>query len=143
MALDRNVVIVRRLYEEVYNAGKVEAIDQIYAPNFVSHPNAVSHDGIYGITGIHEFVMMLRTAIPDIHFDILDELATGDKVVTRWRMHGTMLGPLFGFQATAKLGSTTGITIHRVAEGRVVEAWEEADMLGAFDRFGIIPTMDV
>jgi predicted ester cyclase len=142
MAFEQNVALIRRLYLEVYNLGNLNAIPEIYASGFVAHPNSVSHDGIYGPEGILEFVTMLRAAIPDIHFEILDEIASGDKVVTRWRLRGTLLGPLFGFQATGKTGTATGITIHRVAEGKVIETWEEADMLGAFDQFGIIPAVN-
>jgi predicted ester cyclase len=142
MFSQQNVAVVRRVYEQIYNAGNLDAIPEVYASEFISHPNSVSHDGIQGPEGIREFVCMLRAAIPDMHFLVQDEIVSGDRVVTRWEMRGTLLGPLFGFQPTGKIGYVTGITIHRVVNGKVVEAWEEADMLGAFDQFGIIPGID-
>ena len=142
MFLEQNTAVIRRVYEQIYNAGNLEAIFEVYAPEFISHPNSVSHNGILGPDGIREFVCMLRAAIPDIHFDVLDEIASQDRVVTRWKMQGTLLGSLFGFQPTGKIGFVTGITIHRVVNGKVMEAWEEADMLGAFDQFGIIPAIE-
>jgi predicted ester cyclase len=135
MSAENHKKLVRRLYDEVYNQGKVEVIPQIYAPDFITHPSSVSPEGLHGLSELEAFVNTLRTGLQDLHFTILDELCDGDKVVTRWRMEGTMTGPLFKFAATNRKGSTTGITIHRIANGKIIETWEEADMLNALNQF--------
>ncbi|PWT87923.1 MAG: hypothetical protein C5B54_11525 [Acidobacteria bacterium] len=127
--------LVRRLYEDVYNQGKLEAIPEIYAANFVTHPSSVSPEGLHGLLELETFVKTLRAGLQDLHFTILDEICVGDKIVTRWRMDGTMTGHLFNFAPTNKRGSTTGITIHRIANGKIIETWEEADMLNALNQF--------
>lgn len=140
MSVEDNRKLIRRVYEDVYSRGNIEAVDEIYAKDFFSHPNSISHDGIRGSQAIKAFVIMLRQAIPDVRFSIQDEIAVDDRVVIRWTMIGTLEGPLFGFTPTGKEGRVTGITIHRVANGKCVESWEEADIFGAFDQFlGILP----
>jgi len=139
---EENISIVRRLFEEIYNAGNLDVIDEIYSPAFISHPNSVNHNGIQGKTGARQLGIMLRAAIPDIHFEILEQIAADDKVVTRWKITGTMRGEIFGFPPTGKFGFTTGISIHQISERRLIESWDEVDLLGAFDRFGIISTAD-
>ena len=140
MPVEENLKIVRRMYEEVYNQGRVDLIPEVYSEDFHSHPNAISSNGIRGLAGITAFIVMFRQGIPDAHFKIEDEIAVDDKVVTRWTMTGTMEGPLFGFSPTGNRGRITGITIHRFLNGKTVESWEEADLFGAFDQFvGILP----
>lgn len=138
---ERNIAAARRLYEEVYNQGNLDAIEEIYHPDFFAHGNSVSPEGIRGHQGLREFVTLIRTALPDAYFTIEDVLSDNDRVAVRWTMTGTLNGPLFGFPPNGKSGKVTGITIHRFLEGKAIEAWEEADMLGAFDQFGILPSI--
>ena len=140
MSTERNKALVRRIYLEVYNNHDLALIDDLYAEDFFSHPNSINPEGIRGPKGIRNFVTGLLHAFPEIHFDIVDELTEADKVATRWVFQATLRGDLFGFPPTGKTGAVTGITIHRVRDERLVEAWEEADMLGAFHQFGITST---
>lgn len=140
MSVEENRKLIRLMYEEVYNRGNVDLVDKVYATDFYSHPNSVSPNGIKGGPAIKTFVIMLKQAIPDAVFVIEDEIAVDDKVVIRWSMTGTLEGPLFGFPPTGKKGHVTGITIHRFGNGKTIESWEEADIIGAFDQFlGILP----
>lgn len=140
MNTERNKDLVRRIYLEIYNNRDLTLIDEIYAEDFVSQPNSINPEGIHGPQGMRRFVTALLHAFPDIHFEILDELAEADRVITRWIMSATLRGELFGFPPTGKAGVLTGITIHRIGDGKLAEAWEEADMLGAFAQFGITST---
>jgi steroid delta-isomerase-like uncharacterized protein len=137
-----NLELIRRVYEEVYNRGVLDALEDIYTAEYFSHPNSINPEGVRGPEGIRETVRTLRDAVPDVRFEILDAVSSGDKVVTRWKMTGTMTGSMYGFPPTGIFGHVTGITIHRIHNGRVAEAWEEADMLGAFNNFGIMPKQD-
>lgn len=140
MSAEENLKLIHRMYEEIYNQGRAEVVDEVYAEEFCSYPNTISPSGIKGIAAIRSFVIMFKQGIPDANFKIEDEIAVDDKVVTRWSMTGTLEGPLFGFAPTGRRGVITGITIHRCQNGKVVESWEEADLFGAFDQFiGILP----
>jgi predicted ester cyclase len=73
----------------------------------------------------------------------LDQLVAGDKVITRWTMtghhQGTLQSELGPIEATGKAVTVNGITIDRVANGRIVERWHEADNLGMLQQLGAIP----
>jgi steroid delta-isomerase-like uncharacterized protein len=82
---------------------------------------------------------MFRAAFPDLHFAIEDQIAEGDKVVTRYTFSGTQQGPLMGIPATGKHVSITGISIYRVVNGKMQAAWIEYDMLGLMQQIGMVP----
>jgi predicted ester cyclase len=72
-----------------------------------------------------------------------DMIAEGDQVILRWMWHGThtgdLLTPMMRLHATGKQVTVTGITIFRVASGRVVETWNQSDRLGMYQQLGLIP----
>lgn len=134
-----NKALVRRTIEDIYNQGNLAAVDQYVARDFVIH--APSGD-IHGPTGAKHFVTMLREAFPDFHLTIEDQVADGDKVVTRWTAEGTHLGEFQGIPPTGKHGTMTGIDIDRVVEGKIVECWTNTDDLGLMQQLGVIPALE-
>ena len=68
---------------------------------------------------------MFRSAFPDLHFTIQDQIAEGEKVVTRYTFRGTQQGELMGIPPTGKQVSIEGISIYRVADGKMQQAWIE------------------
>jgi predicted ester cyclase len=82
---------------------------------------------------------MYRTAFPNIHVTIEDQIAEGDKVVTRWTGHGTHQGELMGIPPTNKAVTVTGIAIDRIVAGKIVEHWENFDQLGMLVQLGVVP----
>ncbi len=131
-----NKALIRRAIEEVYNQGNLATIDELVASDFVMH--APSGD-IPGPAGAKQFVTMLREAFPDLHLTIEDQVADGDRVVTRWTSEGTHLGEFQGIPPTGKHGTMTGIDIDRVVDGKVVECWVNEDDLGLLQQLGVIP----
>jgi steroid delta-isomerase-like uncharacterized protein len=89
------------------------------------------------------YVAALRDAFPDVHITIEDQVAEGDRVVTRWTARGTHTGAFQGIPPTGKRGSMTGIDINRFADGKVVECWTNADDLGLLQQLGVIPTPEI
>ena len=96
---EENKAIVRRIFEEVWNQGKLDVIDDIYAADFVDH--MPGSPDIHGPEGFKQFVNMYRTAFPDIKFTIEDQIAEGDKVVNRFTFTGTHKGELMGIPLQA------------------------------------------
>ncbi len=138
MSTEDNKALVRRLFEEVWNQGKMARIAEFYSPAHVEH----SPSGpVHGQEGYKQYVMMYRTAFPDAHYTVEDQIADQDKVVTRWTARGTHQGPLMGIPPTGKQGTVTGIGIARFEGGKIVEAWTEFDALGMLQQLGVVPSM--
>ena len=135
--VEENKALVRRVLEEVWNQGKLEVIDEIYAADFVIH--TPGNPDIHGPEGFKQFVTMYRTAFPDVQFTIEDQIAEGDKVVTRWSTTATHKGELMGIPPTGLPAPTTGVSIGRCAGGKCLEDWSSWDALGMWQKLGVIP----
>ena len=136
---EQNKIIVRRAIEEVYNEGKLDVVDELVSGDFVAHVSSSPED-IHGPTGMKQFVASLREGFPDLHITIEDQIAEGDKVVTRWTVRGTHTGPFQGIPATGKQATMSGIEIDRVVDGKAIECWTSADDLGLLQQLGVVPT---
>ena len=81
---------------------------------------------------------MYLATLPDIRVPIEDIMAEGDKVAVRWMAEGTHQGELLGIPPTGKRIQFSGISIYRLAEGKVAEVWEQIDMLSFMQRLGMV-----
>ena len=135
---ESNKTILRRFFEELFNTGDLSVADEIVGVNYVNH------DAVPGETpgreGLKAFVTHIRTAFPDIHFTIEDQIAEGDNVVTRWTVTGTQQGEFASVPATGKSVRVKAINIHRVTGGQIHEAWLNWDALGMMQQLGVVPT---
>ena len=130
MSPEENKAIVSHWNEELWK-GNQAMYDKCVAPNCLFH-------GIGGQEEHKNFINGLRTAFPDVSLTLEDQLAEGEEVVIRWTMRGTHQGELWGTAPTGKPVTVTGITIQRLAEGKIVEEWTEADLLGLQQQIGAI-----
>ena len=136
---EENKAIVRREFEEIFTQGNLDAADEIYASNYVGH-EATTPEGIHGLQAAKQFASVYRSAFPDLQVTIEDQSAAeGEKVVTRWTARGTHQGELMGLAPTGAQVRMTGITISRIAEGKVAEDWTNFDALGMMQQIGAIP----
>jgi len=131
--------ISRRLIEEVWNKGDLDVVDELIASDYVFHDPAAPE--VRGPEGLKQLVSMYRTAYPDLHFTIEDQIAEGDKVANRWTATGTHQGELMGIPATGEQVTTTGISITRYEAGKAVAEWANWDTLGMLQQLGVIPPM--
>lgn len=139
MSTEDNKALAQRWLEEVWNKGDLSLIDELIAPNYILHDP--TRPGLRGRAGIKESIAMFRTAFPDLHFTIEDQVAEREKIVTRYTVQGTQVGPLMGIPATGKQGIITGIDIYRITDGQIEEAWSNWDTLGLLQRMGVIPPL--
>ena len=137
--LEENKASVRLAFEEGWNKGNLTTVDEDVATNYVLHDPFSGE--VKGPEGYKQYVKMYRNAFPDLHFTIEDQIAEGDKVVTRWTCTGTHRGELMGIAPTGKLGTVTGIFIDRIAGGKAVETWAAWDALGMLQQLGVVPPM--
>src|SRR3712207_5941400 len=122
----KNKSIFRRYIEEVDNQGNLEVVDEIF-DRYLAH----QADGSVlerGPEDVKRFTAEFRFAFPDLHTIIEEQIAEGDKVVTRWRARGTHLGEFRGMSPTGREVEINGIAIFRFSSaGKVVESWDSYD----------------
>lgn len=134
----RNTEIGRRYFNEVWNGGDVTALDQLLAPSYINHTPSTPNPPP-GPAGLKPIVLAMRTAFPDLHYEIKDLIATEDSVVMRVLMTGTHRGDLFGLPATGKKVSVEQINIEHIRDGRIVEHWRVTDELQLMRQLGAVP----
>ncbi len=137
MSTEENKALVRRWFEDGFNAHNLAIMNELFAPDFVEHtsygPPTQSRDAArQGLAGSF-------TAMPDMRVTVEDMIAEGDKVVTRFIMQGTQRGAFMGIPATDKAVTTTNIAIMRFENGKIAENWVESDTLGMMRQLGVIP----
>ena len=134
-----NKSIARYLTEEVFNKGNMEAVNEIISPDFTHHdPN--TREFTSGPEGYKQFIQGYRKAFPDLQITIEQQIAEADLVVDRWIGRGTHQGELMGMAATGKQVTITGMTIHRIAGGKIVETWNNFDSLSMVQQLGLFKT---
>ena len=136
---EENKALTRRSWEIVAKGSLDnldDALQEVYADDVVLHE---PDEDVRGIEGLKQFVSMIRSALPDLRITLEDDIAEGNKVVSRWRAQGTHQGELMGIAPTGNQVSITGITIHRIEDSKIVEEWENWDALGMMQQIGAIP----
>ncbi len=123
-----------RYYEEAWNQGNLAVIDEVVAADYVAN----SKLRIEGSTALKQYISAFRTAFPDIHFTIEDQIAEGNKVVSRWTASGTHRGRLMGIAPTGKIGTVRGVSVVLVVNGKIQEDWISWDQLGMWEQLGVV-----
>jgi steroid delta-isomerase-like uncharacterized protein len=135
---EENKRISRRIAEEAFAQGKVEVLDELVDENLVDNSPGLP-DLPPGREGLKSLARAYHEAFPDMEIRIEEQIAEGDKVVTRWSASGTHQGDFMGIPATGRQGGATGITIDRIQNGKVVETVTNWDILGLLQQLGAIP----
>jgi steroid delta-isomerase-like uncharacterized protein len=125
---EENKATFRRYIEEVWNQRHLEVVDEIF-DRYISHqPDGSTHER--GPEDVKRFVAEFRSAFPDLHLSIEEQIAEGDKVVIRATFRGTHQREFRGMAPTGKEIEVTGVTVFRFSdEGKVVESWDSYDQL--------------
>ncbi|RME73802.1 MAG: ester cyclase [Chloroflexi bacterium] len=134
---------VRRIIEEAWNQGKFEVMDELYASNYVRHKPPFPD--IVGKAEAKKFVSDSRASYPDQHVTIHEQIAEGNKVVTRWTFKGTQTGvsPTTGLPPTGKFITFSGCNVTHWENGQIVEEWEYSDWLVLLQQFGVVPELEM
>jgi steroid delta-isomerase-like uncharacterized protein len=125
-----NKLLVLRVKSQFWNGKDIAGLDETH------HANALGHDVSFpaqpGYDSYRQGCLAYQMAFPDLHHTTDAILAEGDKVVVRWTGTGTHQGELIGIPASGKPVKFTGITIYRIADGKIAESW------WAYDAFGLV-----
>jgi predicted ester cyclase len=124
-----------RLVEEGFNGGRVELLDEFIHPDLIEHSNAPLIGT--GFETMKQRLIAVRNAFPDAHLEIEDLAASADKVWWRWRFTATHRGEFMGIPPTGNQVETTGVSIERIADGKIVEHWSFSDRLAIWDQIGV------
>jgi steroid delta-isomerase-like uncharacterized protein len=135
-----NKAIVRRLYEEVWNKRKLELVSEIISPSHALQAPNVAGTAI-GPEAYKRQVLRFLEGYSDLHWTIEDLIAEEDKVVACWTISGTHRGEYLGIPATNKKVSVDGITIHHIANGKIMDSYSNWDALGMMQQIGVVPAL--
>jgi predicted ester cyclase len=135
---EENKALIRRLMEQANSKGNLDVVDELVAPDYVLHTPASPTGEVHGTEDYKQLISMQRSAAPDLIFMVEDQIAEGQKVVTRYSARGTHQGEFMGSAPTGKQANTTGIVISRIAGGKIAEEWLEWDVLGLMHQLGAI-----
>ena len=114
--------LVRRWITELWNKGNLAVASEVFASTYIHRtPVATFPD----LAAFLQMVSDFRAGVPDVQVAIQDLFAEDDRVVFRWLLTGTHRGTLFGIAPTNKAITHSGMTIQRVENGKIVEAWAE------------------
>jgi predicted ester cyclase len=121
---ERNKAVVRRLVAEVFNGGRLEVIDELYAPELA--PAA------------RQWIAAFRASFPDVHMKVVEQIAEGDKVVGRFVCSATHLGEWLGHAPTGRrFERIDEVSIFRLRDGRIAHAWALEDTLSRLQQLGL------
>jgi steroid delta-isomerase-like uncharacterized protein len=128
--------VIRRLYNEVWNERKLEVVDQL-----VSQSHALISPDIFGpTTGPATYKKEIATFVagfPDLQFTVEETICEKDKIVASWTLMGTHKGEFLGISPTNKKVSVAGITIHQIADGKILDSQAIWDAIGLLQQLGV------
>lgn len=130
---------IKRAWEEAFNQGKLDGLDEFLAPNYVRH--TPPFPDIVGPKAYKESIADTRRSYPDCQLTIDKIIMEGDWTATLWTFEGTQTGasPKTGAPPTGKYVKFIGGSLSRDEGGKTVEEWEFGDYLGLFQQLGFVP----
>jgi len=139
MSMDAKA-IVRRLYEDVWNRRKLDAVSGLFSPSHALRDNTSSESSV-GPEAYRALVAKYLAAFPDLRFTVEDTVTEKDKLVASWTISGTHQGDFMGIRPTNKKVSVEGITIHYLANGKIIDSYVSWDALGLMRQLGAFPAL--
>jgi predicted ester cyclase len=137
MTAEQNAATYRRWFDEGCSQGKLELVDELYAPDYVTH--SVGPDLPPTREGLKLFIGALREGIPDLTCPVEEVVAEGDRVAGRFSLKGTHGGTLLGIPATGKpIDVGVMVIAHFDAHGQWLEDWVSWDQLGLLQQLGVV-----
>jgi len=133
--LEQNKEMTRRFYDECWNQGKVERLEQYVAKDCRYH-DPVFPSLTSGLDNLKNHIAMCRKAFPDLRFSLDDMIAERDEVVVHWTANGTQQGQFLGVAPTRKTASVGGTSIYRIKNQKMVEQFADWNLLTLLEQLG-------
>ena len=137
MSPDRTDSLLRRLFENAFNEGTFAVVDELLAPG------GITHTSTWGVPqnreGFKQLIALFRSAFPDLHCTVEDEISAGDKLAAHWTMRGTHTGAFLGNPPTRRPIAVQGMIFARTENGQIAEGWALLDQMSILQQLGIVP----
>lgn len=135
--MNDNATIVRQFIEEILNKGNIDAAGQFIWEDVVEQVPLPGQGP--GLEGLKDILRAMRTAFPDLHWSVEEQIAEGDKVLTRFEWTGTHRAEFLGIPATGRAVRVWGMVIDRLTMGRIMDTRILMDTLGLMTQLGVFP----
>jgi predicted SnoaL-like aldol condensation-catalyzing enzyme len=140
VALEDNKAVVMRIFDETWNQGKLNVLDEVLTPETLFH-SPIRPEPMLGAGPLKGIVSFLKSGFPDIQFTVDDIFGAGDLVAVRWTSHQTHTVTYMGVPPTGKKLSYTGNIVFRMVDAKVVEFWEIVNAMGVLSELGLAPPL--
>lgn len=130
----RYVDVFSRVIEEGFNSGNLSNLDTLFHPEFIEHQRGFPTPDL---DGLKAGIASLRRAIPDLHLEVVESIAEGDKVCFLLAGTGTHQGQLGPVPATGTPLSVSVIDICRFEDDLIIEHWGIPDQAGIMEQIGL------
>jgi len=130
--------LARRWFDDVWNRRDATAIDRLFATDGVAHGLGPNGQDLIGPAGFTPFHQAFLGGFADLQITIDDLIEEQDRVAVRWHATGTLTGHGMGVAPTGKPMTITGMSILRVLNGQISEAWNNFDVLGMHQQLGTL-----
>jgi steroid delta-isomerase-like uncharacterized protein len=134
---NRTDSLIRRIFEQAFNQGRFAVVDELVAPDGVTHTPS------WGMPttreGLKQLIAMFRSAFPDLHCAVEDEISAGGKVAAHWTIRGTHTGLFLGNPPTSRPIVAQGMIFACIENGQIAESWTLLDQMGMLQQLGIVP----
>lgn len=136
MPVVEETIEYQRAFTDAVNRGDLSTADRWFAADVVVHITGVA-EPVRGVEAWKQTLAGFLTAFPDAHFALEDSVVDGDRVAHRWHVRGTHTGPLGAVPPTGRPIGIDGLILDRVADGKVVERWEQYDQPRLLQQLGL------
>jgi len=128
--------IARKYLVDLHGKDFAPLVDEIIDPNYMPHSTSWPPGAPLNREGLRQLMERYQTALPDRKVTIDKMVAEGDTVAALWTFSGTHLEELEGLPPTGKHVSWSGISMFRIAGGKIVESWGYWDVSGKYQQLG-------
>jgi steroid delta-isomerase-like uncharacterized protein len=135
VAATDNIEMVRRRFEELDN-GNFDVLDELFSPRYQLHPGGGAEP--LSLEETKDLYRRLYDAFPDLKHNLDQQLADGDRVVTRWTARGTHKAEFLGVEPTGEEVNLSGINVYEIEDGRFVRSDVSWDLLPALQRLRVV-----
>jgi predicted ester cyclase len=132
-----NQDVIRRMFDEVINQGRVDLIDELFDPDFVSE----TPQGTMDRDGFRQYILDWRAGFSDVHCEVGDFVEEGDKIAWSVRATGTHDGPFMGIPATGRSVDFASLNTATMRDGRGLHHQVVMDTLTMLTQLGVIPDL--
>jgi len=133
---EQNKGLVNRIYDEAISSGIYDVIDELVAPDYVSHGLPTS---LNGPQGFRKNIETFRSAFPDLYMLVEEQIADGDRVSNQGYITGTHRAEFLGVPASGQQIKVNVISIWRFEDSKVAESWTQIDLMSLMQQIGAVP----